>query len=104
MTSTSDRMRLPHQFTHLDPAIRREVVDHEATDGYPLSGLLYLPSNGEPDTVLLAMHPRGDFTRHYMAPKLAAGGYAFMGAVTRHLNNDADALHERLLLDVAGTI
>ena len=29
---------------------------------------------------------------------------SFMGAVTRHLNNDTDALHERMLLDVAGTI
>ncbi len=97
-------MRLPHQFERIDPAIRREIVDHEAADGYPLSGLLYLPRHGEPDTVVLAMHPRGDFTRHYLAPQLAGGGYAFMGAVTRHLNNDADALHERLLLDVAGTI
>jgi hypothetical protein len=97
-------MRLPHQFAHIDPAVRRELVDHEATDGHPLSGVLYLPSRGEPDTVVLAMHPRGDFTRHYLAPQLAGGGYAFMGAVTRHLNNDADALHERLLLDVAGTV
>jgi hypothetical protein len=97
-------MRLPHQFTHLDPAVRREIVDHEASDGYPLSGVLYRPPGREPDTAVLAMHPRGDFTRHYLAPQLAAGGYAFMGAVTRHLNNDADALHERLLLDVAGTI
>jgi hypothetical protein len=104
VTKTNDFMRLPHQFTSLDPAIRREVVDHEATDGYPLSGLLYLPAVRDPDTVVLAMHPRGDFTRHYLAPQLAGGGYAFMGAVTRHLNNDADALHERLLLDVAGTI
>src|SRR5262249_50697066 len=31
-------------------------------------------------------------------------GYAFLGATTRHLNNDADALHERLLLDVAGAM
>src|SRR5437899_2374004 len=29
---------------------------------------------------------------------------AFLGTTTRYLNNDADALHERLLLDVAGTI
>ncbi len=97
-------MRLPHQLTRLDPAVRREVVDHEASDGYPLSGVLYLPAGRDPDTVVLAMHPRGDFTRHYLAPQLTAGGYAFMGAVTRHLNNDADALHERLLLDVAGTV
>jgi hypothetical protein len=97
-------MRLPHQFDRIDPAVRREIVDHEASDGYPLSGVLYSPPRGDPDTAVLAMHPRGDFTRHYLAPQVAGGGYAFMGAVTRHLNNDADALHERLLLDVAGTI
>ena len=97
-------MRLPHQFTAIDPGIRREILDHEAADGFPLSGLLYLPPRHDPDTVVLAMHPRGDFTRHYLAPQLASGGYAFVGAVTRHLNNDADALHERLLLDVGGTI
>jgi hypothetical protein len=97
-------MRIPHQFTSIDPAVRREIIEHEATDGFPLSGLLYLPPGREPDTVVLVMHPRGDFTRHYLAPQLTAAGYAFMGAVTRHLNHDADALHERLLLDVAGTI
>src|ERR1041385_4444205 len=84
---TSDRMRLPHQYARIDSAVRRELVDHEASDGYPLSGVLHLPPGGAPDTVVLAMHPRGDFTRHYLAPALAAGGYAFMGAVTRHLNN-----------------
>lgn len=97
-------MRLPHQYTAIDPGIRREIIDYEASDGFPLSGLLYLPPRHDPDTVVLAMHPRGDFSRHYLAPQLTAGGYAFVGAVTRHLNNDADALHERLLLDVAGTI
>src|SRR3989442_13005099 len=50
------------------------------------------------------MHPRGAFSRHYLAPALAAAGYAFLGTTTRYLNHDADALHERLLLDVAGTI
>ena len=97
-------MRLPHQFTALDPAVRREVLDLEAADGFPLPGLLYLPSRGDPDVVVLAMHPRGDFTRHYLAPPLARAGYAFAGVASRHLNNDADALHERLLLDVAGTV
>src|SRR5439155_130596 len=83
---------------------RREIVYHHAADGVPLSGILYLPPPREPGTAVLAMHPRGDFTRHYLAPKLAAAGYAFLGTTTRYLNNDADALHERLLLDVAGTI
>jgi pimeloyl-ACP methyl ester carboxylesterase len=97
-------VRLPHQLTHLDPAVRREIVDHEAADGVPLSGILYRPPRADPDAVLLAMHPRVDFTRHYLAPALVAGGYAFMGAVTRHLHNDVDALHERMLLDVAGAV
>lgn len=100
----SRAMRLPHQFAGIDPAIQREIVDHEASDGHPLSGVLYTPPRRTTDVAVLAMHPRGDFTRHYLAPHLAAAGYAFLGAVTRHLNHDADALHERLLLDVAGTI
>jgi pimeloyl-ACP methyl ester carboxylesterase len=97
-------VRLPHQFASLDPAVRRELVEHEAADGFPLSGILYRPSRTDPDVVLLAMHPRVDFTRHYLAPALAGAGYGFMGAVTRYLHNDADALHERLLVDVAGTV
>jgi hypothetical protein len=98
--------RLPHEFTGgLDPAVRRELIDLAAPDGTPLgAGHLYLPPCGEPDTAVLAMHPRVDFARHYLAPLLAAAGYAFLGAPTRYLNHDADALHERLLLDVAACV
>src|SRR5213080_3690630 len=91
-------VRLPFHWSAIDPAVRREIVYHHAADGVPLSGILYLPPSREPGTAVLAMHPRGDFTRHYLAPKLAAAGYAFLGTTTRYLNNDADALHERLLL------
>jgi hypothetical protein len=98
------RIQLPHHYQTIDPAIRRELVDHAAADGFPLSGILHLPARGEPDVVVVAMHPRVDFSRHYLAPRLAAAGYAFFGAHTRYLNNDADMLHERVLLDVAGTV
>jgi hypothetical protein len=37
-------------------------------------------------------------------PHLVEAGYAFLGAPTRYLNNDADALHERLLVDVAASV
>ena len=97
--------RLPHEFTAIDPAVRREIVDLEPADGWPGgAGVLYRPPRQDPDVVVLAMHPRVDFFRHYLAPGLVAAGYAFLGAPTRYLNHDADALHERLLLDVAGTI
>src|SRR5262245_12344984 len=97
-------MRLPFQFDSIDPAVRQELMTFEAADGFPLGGILYQPPRRDSEVLVLAMHPRTDFARHYLAPPLAAAGYAFMGATTRHLNNDADALHERLLLDVAGAI
>jgi len=92
---------LPHEYQELDPAVRRETVEHPTV---PTPGILYLPPRGDPEVALLAMHPRADFSRHYMAPHLVAAGYAFLGAPTRYLNNDADALHERLLVDVAASV
>jgi len=99
-----ERIVLPHCYRTIDAGVRREIVDHAAADGYPLTGILYRPARRDPAVVVLAMHPRADFTRHYLAPQLTAAGYAFMGATTRYLNHDADALHERLVADVAGTI
>jgi alpha-beta hydrolase superfamily lysophospholipase len=96
--------RYPHELVALDPAVRREMIAHFAADGAPIAGVLYLPARKDPDVVVVAMHPRADFSRHYLVPRLVDAGYAFMGATTRNLNNDADALHERLLLDVAGTV
>jgi pimeloyl-ACP methyl ester carboxylesterase len=98
------RLRFPHCYATLEASVRREPVEHAASDGFPLTGILYRPPVRDPDVVVLAMHPRVDFTRHYLVPGLTAGGYAFMGATTRYLNHDADALHERLLLDVAGSV
>jgi hypothetical protein len=104
MSTRAERHVLPHAYRALDPAVRREIVEHAAADGFPLTGILYRPPRAEPDVVVLAMHPRADFSRHYLVPQLTAGGYAVLGATTRYLNHDVDALHERLLLDVAGTI
>jgi alpha-beta hydrolase superfamily lysophospholipase len=101
--SRVERIVLPHSYRALDPAVRREIVEHAAADGIPLGGVLYRP-RADPDAVVLAMHPRADFSRHYLVPQLTAAGYAFLGATTRYLNHDADALHERLVADVAGTI
>ncbi len=96
--------RFPHEYRSIDPAIRQETHRLAAADGHPLHGRLYLPPSGDPETALLVMHPRGDFLRHYLAPHVAGAGHAFLAATTRYLHNDADALHERLCLDVAGVM
>lgn len=94
----------PPDYRTLDERVRRESVRLHAEDGMPLTGTFYLPPTGDPTVAVLVMHPRGDFSRHYMVPHLAMGGYAVFGCTTRHLHNDADALHERLLVDVAAAM
>jgi len=93
--------RLPFAFTHLDPAVRREVVYLEASDTAQSFGVLYRPPVREPKTAVYLMHPRGDFLRHYVVPGLTARGYAVFCHNSRYLNNDTDMVHERLLFDIA---
>ena len=93
--------RLPFAFSELDPSVRRDVVWLEATDTAQSFGILYRPANHEPKTAVYLMHPRGEFTRHYVVPGLTARGYAVFGHNSRYLNNDTDMVHERLLFDIA---
>ncbi|MGE3075739.1 MAG: alpha/beta hydrolase family protein [Dehalococcoidia bacterium] len=93
--------RLPFAFTHLDPSVRRDVVYLEASDTAQSFGILYRPAGVDPKTVVFLMHPRGEFTRHYVVPPLTSRGYAVFGQNSRYLNNDTDMVHERLLLDIA---
>ena len=93
--------RLPFAFNHLDTSVRRDVVYLEATDTAHSFGILYRPANHEPKTAVYLMHPRGEFTRHYVVPGLTARGYAVFGHNSRYLNNDTHMIHERLLFDIA---
>jgi len=72
-----------------------------ADDGAESAGMLYYPGNRLPRTVCYLMHPRGDFARHYAVPGIVAAGYAAFGHNSRYLNNDTEAIHERLVLDIA---
>ena len=74
-----EAFRLPHEYAVIDPAIRQETLRLASADGFPLHGRLFLPPRGEPETAVLVMHPRGDFLRHYLAPRIAGAGYAFLG-------------------------
>lgn len=93
--------RLPFAYTSLDPSVRRELVALEATDTAGSTGVLYRPPDREPSAAVYLMHPRGDFSRHYVVPGLVGHGYAVFAQNSRYLNNDIDMVHERLLFDVA---
>lgn len=93
--------RLPFSFSHLPDDVRREVAYLEASDTAPSFGILYRPPGRQPRTAVYLMHPRAEFTRHYVVPGLTARGYAVFGHNSRYLNNDTDMVHERLLFDIA---
>ncbi len=93
--------RLPFAFNRLDPSVRTEVVYLDASDTAQSFGILYRPAGVEPKTAVYLMHPRGEFTRHYVVPGLTARGYAVFGQNSRYLNNDTHMIHERLLFDIA---
>jgi pimeloyl-ACP methyl ester carboxylesterase len=80
---------------------RREPIVGVSPDGAVVRGVLSTPSHGVNwNTCVVLTHPRGDFSQHYVAPQLAAAGYAVLGGATRYVNNDSDCLHENCVVDV----
>src|SRR5271155_1329232 len=84
------QLRYPIDFGDIDPSFRQRPVQLYAADFGKARGILYLPANGKPRTVVIMAHPRADF--------------AAFGLNTRYLNNDAMMIHENLLLDLAAGI
>ncbi len=93
--------RYPIDFAELDPAVRQLVVQLYAADGGKSRGILYLPPDRDPRTVVIMAHPRAEFAQHYSIPYWVEAGYAAFAQNTRYLNNDSTMLHENLLLDLA---
>ncbi len=96
--------RYPVDFGDIDPAVRQKVVQLYAADGGKSRAILYRPPRGDPRTVALMAHPRGDFSQHYSIPYWVEAGFAACALNTRYLNNDSMMLHENLLLDLAAGI
>jgi pimeloyl-ACP methyl ester carboxylesterase len=96
--------RYPIDFGDVDPAIRQTVVQLYAQDGAKSRGILYVPPNRTPRTVIIMAHPRGDFFQHYSIPYWVDAGFAAFAQNTRYLNNDSMMLHENLLIDLAAGI
>lgn len=78
-----------------------EPVQLKAADLRDSNGIYYTPKhNSKPKIGVLATHPRVDFSRHYCIPHLVEGGMAVLGLNGRCFNNDFNAIHEQLILDV----
>ncbi|HEV7886503.1 MAG TPA: hypothetical protein VGO92_03025, partial [Acidimicrobiales bacterium] len=87
--------------------------DGPVPDGVPMTavspggavvrGVWYTPS-GPWRTAVVLTHPRADFSAHYAVPYLTAAGCAVLGYATRYVNNDADCLHDKAVLDVQAGI
>lgn len=74
----------------------------DASDGARLHGVWWTADrNPAPRVAVIAAHPRVDFSEHHTFPDLLDAGYGCLGANLRSLNNDADCLHEKLLIDLA---
>ena len=67
---------------------------------------MWWTSRGEPRprVAFVAMHPRVDFRHHYAFPRLLSAGFGCLGLASRNLNDDTDAVHEDLLLDLAAGV
>lgn len=92
----------PIRFRQPTPGVTGRPVNLDAADGARVNGIYWTPeSNGNPRVAVIAAHPRVDFSQHHVFPALLSAGYGCLGANVRTLNNDADCLHERLLLDLA---
>ena len=94
--AVADWTQPPAAGTQCEP-LRFETVDRAQS-----TGLLY--SRGGEDTVVCVMHPRADFSRHYVVPPLLDAGMAVLCQNSRWLGNDSTLVHERLLLDVAAGV
>jgi len=78
-----------------------EPVQLKSADMRDSSGIYYAPkANPKPKIGLLAIHPRVDFSRHYIVPHCVEAGFSCLGLNSRCLNNDSTAVHEELILDV----
>ncbi|MGH8012830.1 MAG: alpha/beta hydrolase [Candidatus Binataceae bacterium] len=103
-TAPDYQARYPIDFAEIDNTVRQTVVQLYAVDGGKSRGILYMPPQGRPRTVVIMAHPRADFGQHYSIPHWLRAGIAAFAQNTRYLNNDAMMLHENLLLDLAASI
>ncbi|WP_157120427.1 alpha/beta hydrolase [Nocardia fusca] len=79
-----------------------ELQTNVTVDGNAAKGTLYTPPGRESrdTTVIVTMHPRVDFFRHYLIPALLRAGHAVYVQQARDAGNDLRLVHEQALLDL----
>jgi hypothetical protein len=95
---------LPFSWDELPSDLDMTFAPVHSSDGVDTIGIYYCAKGHTPDVGVLVVHPRGDYSRFYAAPGLARQGYGVLCFTTRYLNNDTDAQHERMLLDLAAAM
>lgn len=94
----------PVEFETLPAGTQYRVERVVAADGVPSRGILYWKGARVPPTLIYLMHPRSDFSRHYLIPALVETGYAAFGHASRWANNDTAMIHETVLQEIAAGI
>jgi pimeloyl-ACP methyl ester carboxylesterase len=83
----------------LPPSTQQASVTLRTEDGAATSGILYRGASAK--TVVCLMHPRENFTFHYMIPSLLRAGASVWAQAARSVGNDLRLEHEIALHDVA---
>ncbi len=86
----------------LPPGTGIHLQTSVTADGNAAKGTLYTPAGRSPrqTTVVVLMHPRVDFSRHYLIPALVEAGHAVYVQQARDAGNDLRLIHEQTLLDL----
>ncbi|AXF06271.1 alpha/beta hydrolase [Paraburkholderia hospita] len=83
----------------LPPATQQTSVTLRTEDGAATCGVLYRGASTK--TVVCLMHPRENFTFHYLIPGLLRAGASVWAQAARSVGNDLRLEHELALHDVA---
>ena len=95
----------PMNMRRLPESFEIESLILNAPDFREHRALYWTPrKNPKPKTAIVVMHPRADFTHHYVIPRLVDAGVACLAANTRNPNNDVTTIHEEVILDVASCV
>src|SRR5690348_14457864 len=94
---------LPFRFREPPPGVRSDSLVIPTADLREVRAIRW-SAGTRSRTAILAMHPRVDFTHHYLFPALLAAGFTCLGALSRNLGDDTDTIHEDLCLDVAACV